>query len=134
MFWHFWKHLSACPSFKYLLFNTLQKRLTVTDVFKLLFFPILGDKLVFIYTYPDKMPPNLPYRKCSLSTLASRASCQWDCRVRWCRLWGACRGFPLIASSISAHICQSISRPLKQGKDINYLLQWQINRIIFSVF
>ena len=28
-----------------------------------------------------------------------------------------------IASSLSAHICQSISRPLKQGKDINYLLQ-----------
>ena len=27
-----------------------------------------------------------------------------------------------IASSLSAHICQSISRPLKQGKDINYLL------------
>ena len=28
-----------------------------------------------------------------------------------------------IASSLSAHICHSISRPLKQGKDINYLLQ-----------
>ena len=28
-----------------------------------------------------------------------------------------------IASSLSAHICQSISRPLKQGKGRNYLLQ-----------
>ena len=39
-----------------------------------------------------------------------------------------------IASSLSAHICQSIYLPLKQGKDIYYLLQWQICRMTFSVF
>ena len=35
---------------------------------------------------------------------------------------------------VSAMICHSIFRPLKQGKDRHYLQQWQTNALIFSVF